>query len=199
MTNHDQDIINRILGGDTNAFSVLVERYKDLIFTLTIRMIKNREEAEEVAQDTFIKAFKSLDKYKGDSKFSTWIYRIAYNSSLDRIKKNKKFVNNVTIDAFTEHNVKTIENAFDQLETKERKETIKQCIDKLPSEDSFLLTLYYFEEQSLEEISKVVGINANNIKVKIFRARKKLATILSCELDNETIESYGTKYRQAYR
>ncbi|NNK81968.1 MAG: sigma-70 family RNA polymerase sigma factor [Flavobacteriaceae bacterium] len=197
MTNHDQDIIIKIIDGDTNAFSVLVDRYKDLIFTLTLRMLKNREEAEEVAQDAFIKAFKSIDKYKGDSKFSTWLYRIAYNSSLDRIKKNTKFNNNVAIDEYSAHEVKTIENAYDALEQKERHETIKYCLNKLPSKDSFMLTLYYFDELSLEEISDVTGIKANNIKVKLFRARKKLATILKKELDNETIVSYGTTYRTA--
>ena len=197
MTNHDQEIINRTLKGDTNAFSVLVERYKDLIFTLTMRMLKNREEAEEVAQDTFIKAFKSLNKYKGESKFSTWLYKVAYNSSLDRIKKNKRYLNDVAIDEYTKHEVKTIDNAFDTLVQKERNEVIKGCIDRLPSEDNFILTLYYFEELALEEISEITGVNSNNLKVKLFRARKKLATILKKELDNETIVSYGTTYRAA--
>ena len=197
MTNHDQEIINRTLKGDTNAFSVLVDSYKDLIFTLTMRMLKNREEAEEVAQDTFIKAYKSLDKFKGDSKFSTWLYKVAYNSSLDRIKKNKRYLNDVAIDEYTAHEVKTIDNAFDTLVQKERHEAIQRCIDRLPSEDNFILTLYYFEELTLEEISEITGVNANNLKVKLFRARKKLATILKKEIDNETIVSYGTTYRAA--
>lgn len=87
MTTNDQHYINLIIDGDTNAFAVLVNRYKDLVFTLALRMLKNREEAEEVSQDAFIKAYKSLNKFKGDSKFSTWIYKITYNTSLDRIKK----------------------------------------------------------------------------------------------------------------
>ena len=70
--------------------TVLVDRYKDFIYTLALRMLKNREEAEEVSQDTFIKMYKSLSKFKGDSKFSTWLYKVAYNNCLDRIKKNKK-------------------------------------------------------------------------------------------------------------
>ena len=89
MTTNDQYYINLITQGDTIAFSVLVERYKDLVFTLTYRILKNREDAEEASQDTFIKAYKSLSKFKGDSKFSTWIYKIAYNTSLDRLKKTK--------------------------------------------------------------------------------------------------------------
>ena len=187
---NDQLIINKILEGDTNAFSILVDRYKDLVFTLAIRMVKNREEAEEVSQDTFIKVYKSLSKFKGNSKFSTWIYKVAYNTCLDRLKKIKREYNVVTIDEYTEHQVKTLDNALAQMEAKEHKDKIQECLQLLPSDDSFLLTLYYFEELSLEEISKVVDLTANNVKVKLFRSRKKLTTILKAQLEPEIIESY---------
>jgi RNA polymerase sigma-70 factor (ECF subfamily) len=189
-TNNDQAIINQIIEGDTNAFTVLVDRYKNLVFTLALQMLKNREEAEEVSQDTFIKVYKSLNKFKGSSKFSTWIYRVTYNTCLDRIKKLKRTENTVTIDEFTEHQIKTIDNALDAMEVEERKQAIQKCIDSLPCEDSFLLTLYYFEELSLDEISKIVGIKTNNIKVKLFRSREKLATILKEQLEPEIIEYY---------
>ncbi len=191
MTTNDQHYINLAIDGDTAAFEVLVERYKNLVFTLTFRMLKNREEAEEVAQDTFIKVYKSLNSFKGDSKFSTWIYKIAYNKSLDRLKKNKKFINNVAIDAFTESQVRTIDNALDKLEHEERGQAIRDCMALLPGDDGFLLTLYYFEEQSLEDISKSTGLTANHVKVKLFRARKKLATILRDRLNPEIIKYYG--------
>ena len=199
MNTNDQVYINKILDGDTNAFAVLVDRYKDLVYTLSIRMMKNREEAEEVAQDAFIKTYKSLDKFKGESKFSTWIYRVAYNTCLDRIKKNKRGQRTVTIDEYTEHQVKTIDNALDKIEEAEKHATIHECIELLPSDDSFLLTLYYFEELSLEEIGKIVGLKPNNVKVKLFRSRKKLATILKQHLDNEIIESYAGSFRAAFR
>lgn len=190
MTINDQILINQILAGDANAFTQLVNRYKDLVFTLALRMLKNREEAEEVSQDTFIKTYKSLDKFKGDSKFSTWIYKVAYNNCLDRIKKNKKYLNDVEINEFTEHQVKTVDNAFNALVEEERNQLIQDCLLLLPSEDSFLLTLYYFEEQSLEDIATIVGLTANNVKVKIFRSRKKLASILKDRLEPEIIEYY---------
>ena len=190
MTTNDQILINQILAGDTNAFTLLVNRYKDLVYTLALRMLKNREEAEEVSQDTFIKTYKSLHKFKGDSKFSTWIYKVAYNSCLDQIKKNKKYLNDVEINEFTEHQVKTIDNAFDALVEEERNQLIQDCLHLLPSEDGFLLTLYYFEEQSLDEIANIVGLTANNVKVKIFRSRKKLAGILKDRLEPEIIEYY---------
>ena len=190
MTTNEQIIINKIIAGDTNAFSVLVEQYKDLVFTLALRMLKNREEAEEVSQDSFIKVYKSLRKFKGDSKFSTWIYKVTYNSCLDRIKKNKKHFNDVVIDEFTEHKVKTIDNALSRLEDQEKEKAIQDCIDLLPLDDSFLITLYYFEDQSLDEISKILGLTPNNVKVKLFRGRKKLATILKQRLEPEIIENY---------
>lgn len=195
MTTNDQIIINQILVGDTNAFTTLVNRYKDLVFTLALRMLKNREEAEEVSQDTFIKVYNSLDKFKGDSKFSTWIYKVAYNSCLDQIKKNKKHQNNVEINEFTQHQIKTMDNAFDTLVEEERNQLIQDCLNLLPSEDSFLLTLYYFEEQSLDEIANVVGLTANNVKVKLFRSRKKLATILKEQLEPEIIGSYERAHK----
>jgi len=199
MTTNDQVYIDSILNGDTNAFAVLVGRYKDLVFTLALRMMKHTEEAEEAAQDTFVKVYKSLNKFKGDSKFSTWIYRVAYNTCLDRLKKNKRQQYTVEINEYTAHQVKTLDNALDKIEAKEREQAIQDCLALLPSEDSFLLTLYYFEELSLEEIGKIVDLKPNNVKVKLFRSRKKLATILKKTLDHEIIESYEGSYRAAFR
>lgn len=195
MTTNDQIIINQIINGDTNAFTVLVDRYKDLVFTLALRMLKNREEAEEVSQDAFVKAYKSLSRFKGESKFSTWIYRVTYNTCLDRLKKNKKHLNDVAIDEFTQHQIKTMDNALDSMEQQEHNKTIQDCLNLLPGDDSFLLTLYYFEEHSLEEISKIIGITANNVKVKIFRGRKKLASIMKQKLEPEIIEYYERERR----
>ena len=198
MTTNDQIYIDQILNGDTQAFSVLVDRYKDLVFTLALRMMKNREEAEEVSQDTFIKVFKSLNRFKGESKFSTWIYKVTYNCCLDRLKKLKRSHATVPIDEFSANKLGMMDNALDAMEKGERHAAVKHCLNQLPSEDAFLITMYYFEEQSLEEISKIIGLKPNNVKVKLFRARKKLATILRQQMDPEIIESYEGKYRTAF-
>ncbi|MBF7092654.1 sigma-70 family RNA polymerase sigma factor [Flavobacterium sp. ALJ2] len=187
---NDQYYINRILLGETNMFAVLVDRYKDLIFTLAIKMVKNREIAEEVSQDTFIKIFNSLNKFKGDSKFSTWIYKIAYNTSLDYLKKNKKDESNVVIDELKGYLVKTTDNALSILEDQERKQDIQNCLNLLSSEESFLLTLFYFDDQSLNEIGKIMDISVNNVKIKLFRSRKKLAVILKEKLEPDTLNYY---------
>ncbi len=189
-TDQETIIINQIIGGDTQAFAVLVDRYKDLVFTLAIRMLKNREEAEEVSQDTFIKVYKALPKFKGDSKLSTWVYKVAYNTCLDRIKKNNRRQSEVAIDSYTENQIKTLDNALSDLEEKEQQQTIQDCLQQLASKDSFLLTLFYYEELSLEEISQIVNMEANTVKVNIHRARKRLASILKQRMEPETIQSY---------
>ena len=191
----DQHYINRVMKGDTNAFAVLVERYKDMVFTLSLKMLKDREEAEEVSQDTFLKIYKSLSKFNGESKFSTWIYKVAFNTCLDRLKKNKRSQPVAAMDAFTEQEAISLTNVLDSIEERERKQMIQDCLDGLPGEDSFLLTLYYFEEHSLEEIAKIIGINPNNVKIRLYRSRKKLAVLLKDRLEPEILQHYERERR----
>jgi len=187
---NDQYYIDRIIKGDTQAFAPLVDRYKNLVYTLALRMVKNTNEAEEAAQDTFIKVFRSLEKFKGESKFSTWIYRVAYNTCLDRIKKHKTAPLAVAIDDYGTRQLRATENVLDTLAEEERLRAVQECLQQLPGEDAFLLTLYYFEEQSLEEIAKVIGIKPNNVKIKLFRCRKKLGEIMRTKLEPEIISEY---------
>lgn len=187
---NDQHYITLVIDGDTNAFAALVDRYKNMVFTLSLKMLQHQEEVEEAAQDTFIKVYKSLGKFKGESKFSTWIYQITYNNCLDRLRKQKRNRNVVALDEFAEHEVRSLKNLLDTIEETERKNLIKNCLNLLPAEESFLLTLYYFDEHSLKEISVIMGINENNLKIKLFRSRKKLAAILKNKLEPEIINQY---------
>lgn len=190
---NEQYYITKIIEGDSNAFAVLVDQYKDLVFSLSLKMLKNREEAEEAAQDTFVKVFKSLNNFKGDSKFSTWIYKVAYNTCLDQLKKNKRVQDTILIDDFSEKQIENLENVLDAIDERDRNKMIQDCIHLLPSEEAFLLILFYFEEQSLEEISKIIDCTANNVKVKLYRSRKKIASILKMRLEPEILECYGSK------
>ncbi|MEX0362506.1 MAG: RNA polymerase sigma factor [Allomuricauda sp.] len=187
----NQPDVAAILNGDTQEFSILVDQYKDLVFTVAIRTLKNREEAEEVAQDTFIKVFKSLKNFKGDAKLSSWIYRIAYNTCLDRVKKHKKELKNTPIEEVKSEAVMEMGNALDGMVMQERAETIKRCIQLLSPVDAALLTLFYFEEKDLKEMAKALNLSPNTAKVKLFRARNRLGTILKKQLEPETIQSYG--------
>lgn len=187
---NDQLYIKLILEGDTNAFSALVSRYKDFVFTLSLRMLRNREEAEEVSQDTFIKVFRSLNSFKKESKFSTWLYKITYNTCLDRVKKQKKDRSVVELNEFTGHEARSLMNVLETIEENERKQMIQDCLNLLLPEESFLITLYYFNENSLKEISQIIKMNENNLKIKLFRIRKKLAGILKLKLEPEIIDQY---------
>ena len=192
---NDQHHINQIIEGNSNAFAILVNQYKDLVFTLAYKTLRNKEQAEEVSQDTFVKVFMSLPKFKGESKFSTWVYKITYNTCLDYLKKCRKENSVVYIEDFSEHQVKAIENVLDTIDEKERNQKIQDCLQLLPSEDAFLLTLYYFDDQSIDEISKIMDSNTNNIKVKIFRSRKRLASILKQQMEPEILAYYESERR----
>ena len=192
---NDQHYIRLVKEGDKNAFAALVDRYKDMVFTLSLKLLKDRQEAEEASQDTFLKVYKSLDKFKWESKFSTWIYKVAFNTCLDRLKKNKRFQAIADIDEINEQETEPIINVLDSIEEKERKQIIQDCLQELPGEDSFLLTLYYFEEQSLEEVSKIIGITQNNVKIRLYRSRKKLASLLKARFEPEISAYYEREQR----
>ncbi|NER12199.1 sigma-70 family RNA polymerase sigma factor [Leptobacterium flavescens] len=174
----DHYYINRVLEGEVNAFSFLVEKYQNMVFTIALKLMKEREEAEDVAQEAFIKCFQSLKKFKGQSKFSTWLYRISYNHCLDKLKEKKRYVRSDHIDEVNESQIDAETDAFYALEQKERKEYIEKALKKLSEDDQLLMTLYYYEELSLKEISEITGIKANNIKIKLYRSRNKLLSLL---------------------
>jgi len=109
----EENYIENTLKGDSTAFAFLIDKYKDMVFTLALKMVKSREVAEEVSQDAFLKAYKYLSKFKGDSKFSTWLYKIAYNTCLDAIKKNSNQKNNIPIDEITINYISSVETVLD--------------------------------------------------------------------------------------
>ena len=162
---NDQTYIDSIIKGDTNAFAILVDRYKNMIFTLALKMLKSREEAEEVSQDTFIKAYKNLSKFKGDSKFSTWLYKIGYRTCLDSLKKHKKKYNTDTIDEVTINKIKSTEGILEGIERKERAQVINKCMMNLPEDERSILWMFYFEELSLKEIIEVTNFLKRMLKL----------------------------------
>jgi RNA polymerase sigma-70 factor (ECF subfamily) len=168
--------IEKVLNGQTNYFSFIVEKYQDIVFSIALKVLQNREDAEEMAQESFVKAYKSLHTFKGTAKFSTWLYRITYNSCISEVRKKKqRFVSTSEIEIKDE----TEELNFDGIPEENRAKCIKTALEKLPEDEYTLVLLYYFEDQSIEEISKVTKLSASNAKVKLFRARKKLYTILN--------------------
>jgi RNA polymerase sigma-70 factor, ECF subfamily len=187
-TKPDEYYIKRTLKGNVKEYAFLVEKYKHMVYTLTIRIVKNREEAEEISQDVFVKAFEKLESFKGESKFSTWIYKIAYYASLDVIKRNKRTVNSESIENVRDVDIENVQDALEYLHEKERKKVINEALLKLNEDERTILTLYYFEEYPVKEISKVVNLSVDNIKTKLFRSRKKLATILKHVIEPRTVD-----------
>ncbi|CAL2083072.1 RNA polymerase sigma factor [Tenacibaculum sp. 190524A05c] len=190
---NDQTYIEKTLKGDTNAFAFLVNNYKVMVFSLAMKMLKSREEAEEISQDTFIKAYKNLSKFKGDSKFSTWLYKIAYRSCLDSLKKNREKYHTGTIDEITINKINSTDNILEEISRKERAVIIKECLDKLPEEERTILWMFYYDELSLKEILEITDLSESNLKVKLHRARKRLLTVVKNNVEPEIINHYGRK------
>lgn len=145
-----------------------------MVFTIALKVLKNREDAEEIAQDAFLKAYNALGKFKRESKFSTWLYRIVYNTAISKARKKKIKIE--TIDYEIRDNdlieeISTFENTTDR---EEQEKFIKQAIDELPELESILITLYYREEMSIDQIAEIVGLSSSNVKVKLYRIRKKI-------------------------
>jgi RNA polymerase sigma factor (sigma-70 family) len=187
----DQEIIRQVLQGKKQAYAILVERYQNYVFTLVMRYIKNREEAEEVAQDVFVKAYRYLADFRGQSKFSTWLYTIVNTTCISFLRKNKEQV--VLIEEEQMHNLTNRLNMSDKpsdySERRSEKQMMEQAIKQLPELDGQIITLFYQHEQSLEEIGAVVGLTANNIKIRLFRARQKLKEILQQEYKQEVFNT----------
>ncbi|HBY67565.1 MAG: RNA polymerase [Flavobacteriaceae bacterium] len=190
-TTNDQYYITQTLQGNTQAYANLVTKYQNYVFTILIRMLKNREEAEEVAQDTFVKAFEALSTFRGESKFSSWLYSIAYRKALDTIRKNKRFKTTECIEEYAKIDFRETENALTYLEDKERKDFIENCIMQLPEDNAAIITLYYFDELSVKEIAVITKLTEDNIKIKLYRSRKKLFTLLKEYIQPEIANTNG--------
>lgn len=180
--NDDTYYIDKVLNGEPNYFSFIVEKYQDIVFSIALKVLKNREDAEEMAQESFIKVYKSLHTFKGTAKFSTWLYRITYNNCISEVRKKKRYFVS-TDDVEISHDVEELN--LDGIPEENRAKYIKVALEKLPEDEYTLILLYYFEDQSIDEISKVTKLSASNAKVKLHRARKKLYTILNEMLKDE--------------
>lgn len=177
--------IRQILSGDLSKFTFLVEKYKDMAYSIAIRMVNHQEDAEDVVQDSFIKAYQSLGTFRQEAKFSTWFYKIVVNTALTKVKRKRNFTTSETHEEISEIAIGNIESAYQKLAQTDQQNYVNRALDMLNQEDSLLLTLYYLNENSLEEIQEITGIIKENIKMKLYRARKKMYIVLSKLLHSE--------------
>jgi RNA polymerase sigma factor (sigma-70 family) len=182
VTDPDYLLIDKVLSGETAVYSDLIDRYKRYVFAISWKILLVRAEAEEATQDTFIKAFQALKGFNRDSKFSTWLYRIAFNTSISyKRRQRKQFVSiENTVIGYDQ-------DAENNLEKSDKKKFLYQALEKLNEADRTALTLFYLDELSLEEIAEVTGMQANTAKVRIHRARLKIADELKNILNKEAL------------
>jgi len=185
----DTKLIEQTLAGNQAAYADLVKRHQRFVFTLAMRFAKVREDAEEIAQDCFIKAYRSLASFQGQSKFSTWLYSIVYTTAMTFLRKKRVDTNSID----DENTIIQLENrpsAYDvnNAENKSRSFYLNQAIEQLLPDDAVIITMFYKGEQSLEEIAQALGMEANTVKVKLFRARQRLKEKLERNLKQEVKE-----------
>lgn len=174
-------IIKRILEGETALFRKLVDANSDNVFALIYKMTGNREDSEELAQDVFVKAFFSLKQYRGDCKFSTWLYRIAYNKTVSKLRSHH--VSFMSIDAVQKDFAE--ESSQDDIDFKILREkqydALRVAIDSLNMDEKFLIVSFYEEGKSLKDLVEITGLSLSTVKVRLFRARKKIEEHIKTE------------------
>jgi RNA polymerase sigma factor (sigma-70 family) len=188
----DTEIIKRILQGEQALFAQLVRRYQQYVFTLVLRFTDSREDAEEISQDVFVKAYRSLADFRGESKFSTWLYTVVRTSSITFLRKKK-------LDTTSLDNERTFlqlenrESGFNAntMEQKSRHAMVNAAIRLLSPDDGQIITLFYKGEQSLEEIGRIMGLEPNTVKVRLHRARNRLREKMEKHFSDEVREIHS--------
>ena len=171
----DNEIISQVLTGNQGAYAQLVDRYQNYVFTLVLKLVKSREDAEELAQDAFVKAFKYLKDFRGDSKFSTWLYTIVNNTCITFLRKKRLEIQSLDNEqVFSRADNLDSGLRADTVEQKSKQTMVNEAISLLNPDDAMVITLFYKAEQSLEETAAVLGIEINAAKVRLHRARARL-------------------------
>ncbi len=171
----DSEIIHHVLAGNTAAFSVLVDRYKDKAFILAYNIVMGREDAEEVTQDAFIKAFKGMKSFKELSAFSTWLYRIVANTALNKRKTKKiTFIDINHYNGEEDYYDSNFHEVWQHEDAGDKKKIIQQALHALRDEERICLTLFYINELSVADIQELTNLTIANIKIILHRGRKHL-------------------------
>lgn len=174
----EKQLIQKVLKGDSSAFAHFVDTYQDMAVTIAYRICENRQDAEDIVQNAYIKAFHNLHTFRSDSKFSTWFYRIVYNTALSHIDTaafSTEFIDFRQLDGNNEY----IDwNPLAQIEERERKELINNALNRIPKDEALVLTLFYLEDNSIKDVSIITALSESNVKVKLHRGRKRLAEVL---------------------
>lgn len=181
----ERELIRRILHGESDRYAELVDRYARMIQTLVARIIDRPEEAEEVTQDVFVKAFRQLGSFSGRSSFQTWIYRIACNTALSHARRTRR---RNTLTGIDERRLgllpdEEVERLEEWVAHERQLEALTRAVARLEADERALITLFYYEERSVNECAAILGLQENNVKVRLHRIRKKLYLLVMEETD----------------
>lgn len=181
----DEEIIGLVLDGDVQAFRHLIDRHTGIAYSTAFAVTRNHEDAEEIVQDAFLKAFSSLASFQGRSKFSTWLFRIVYHRALNHIEKSKPYKTGMELDFIAEKGDNLITQDREKLIHKDQGLYIGKALEKLSAPDRLALSLYYLDEKSQQEIAVLTGWSLAATKLRIHRARSRFDEALEKILGNE--------------
>ena len=174
----DTYYIERIQAGDTACFACLLDKYSRQVFSLIVKVVGNREDAEELAQDVFVKVYRNLSSFKGDSSFSTWIYRIAYNTAISETRRKKHEFLAIEESVINNVSEEEVAHALGRSDNSEQMNRLDAALAQLPPDERGIILLFYMKEKTVDEVADITGLSASNVKVKLHRIRKKLFVIL---------------------
>ncbi len=181
----DKEIIRLVLNGQVHDFRHLIERHTRMAYKTAFAVTRNHEDAQEIVQDAFLKAFSSLGSFQGKSKFATWLYRITYHTALNKFEKSRSYKKHFEPGRIEETDNFSINDSWDLLVGKDRIKCIGIALDRLSAEDRMALSLYYLDGRPQQEISNITGWNLSSTKLRIHRARARLDQVLKTILDTE--------------
>lgn len=186
----DTYYIEKVNRGDVNAFSPLVEKHKRMAYTFALKLMKNPEDAEEIAHDAFVKAYQSLKEFRQESKFTTWLYKIIFNQAVSRLRKKKLELTSLEDAKYGNFEYVESDNLFSILTEKEQGILVRQAVDKLPDDERIVITLFYLNDCAVKEITEITGFTEANVKIKLFRARKRLWEMLKYMYHDQNVKEY---------
>ena len=188
-------IVRKVLGGDANAFETLVLEYEKNVYNIALRMTGNREDAADMTQEAFIKAYNSLQSFRGDSKFSVWLYRIVSNVCLDFLRsKNRRPTVSLSVEDDDGEDAQLDVADESQspellLDRKLTRDSVRRGLDSLPPDYRQILLLREIQGLSYDEIAQALSLEVGTVKSRIFRARKRLCTFL---IDDGNISDFSS-------
>lgn len=174
----DTYYIQKTLEGEIDSFAPLLTRYGPQVHSLILRVVGNREDAEELAQDTFMKAFRHLSSFKGDCSFSTWIYRIAYNTAISHTRKKKHELPAVDETVLTNVSEEEISEALGHTDSSEQVQRLEAALRLLSPDERAIILLFYRKEKTINDLVHITGWTVANVKTKLHRIRKKLFVLI---------------------